>query len=581
MFQNLEMKPRVERNRLKECFVFFQALGYSPLAWFLAPLALWAGQFPVFKDVTTQSGIRFVCNGSPTAEKYLIETMVGGVAMFDYDGDGWPDLFFVNGAKLESPQPRDKVPDKSDPRFWNRLYHNNRDGTFTDVTEKAGLEGHHFGQGVAIGDYDNDGHPDIYVTNFGQNILYHNNGDGTFTDVTKKAGVQAGGWSSSAVFFDYDRDGWLDLLVVRYLVWDFDLNPYCGLRKEGFRAYCHPNQFKPATYILYHNNHDGTFTDVSKEAGFLNAPGNGLGCAVNDYDRDGWPDVFVANDAYPEQLFRNHGNGKFSDEALAAGVAYNDNGRTFSGMGVDFEDYDNDGWPDLFVDALANERYGLFHNRNGVFDYISDKAGVGGISMLHSGWGTKFADFDNDGWQDLFVAQGHVMDTVELTNPGLKYKERLLMMTNKKTRFEDVSAQCGEPFQQSFAARGAAFGDLYNNGNIDIAINILNAPAVVLRNGGGTGNHWLTVNTVGTVSNSDGIGAKVRIAGQSGLAQHGYVSTGGSYFSANDKRVHFGLGEDKVVKLLEIIWPSGIVQRLENVAADQILTVKEPSRARQ
>ena len=251
-------------------------------------------------------------------------------------------------------------------------------------------------------------------------------GHRSFTDVTKQAGLQAGGWSASAVFFDYDKDGWLDLLVVRYLEWNFDLNVYCGLPKPGFRAYCHPDQFKPTTHVLYHNNHNGTFTDVSKEAGLLDAPGKGLGCAVNDYDRDGWPDVLVANDAYPQQLFHNRGNGKFGDEALSAGVAYNDDGHTFSGMGVDFLDYDNDGWPDLFIDALANERYNLFHNRKGIFEYASEKAGVAAISIMHSGWGTKFVDFDNDGWKDLFVAQGHVMDTVELTNPGLRYKERLI-----------------------------------------------------------------------------------------------------------------------------------------------------------
>ena len=535
--------------------------------------------FPVFSDVTERSAVRFTCNGSPTREKYLIETMVGGVALFDYDGDGRMDLFFANGAKLETPQPPGKVPDKSDPRFWNRLFHNNGDGTFTDVTEQAGVQGHHYSMGVAIGDYDNDGHEDIYVTNFGQNILYHNNGDGTFTEVTQKAGVAASGWSASAVFFDFDKDGWLDLLVVRYLEWDFSLNIYCGLHEEGYRSYCHPNQFKAISHILYRNNHDGTFSDVSKQSGFLDSPGYGLGCQINDYNGDGWTDVFVANDAAPQQLYSNHGDGTFSDEGLAAGAAYNEDGRTFSGMGVDFQDYDNDGWPDIFIGALANERYALFHNRKGMFEFATASSGVGPITMLHSGWGLKIADFDNDGWRDLFVAQSHVMDNINTMSPGLNYKEPMLMMRNQKgVSFQDISAQCGEPFKRRQIARGVAFGDLDNDGYIDMAINILNGPAVVLRNEGGTGNHWLLVNTVGTVSNRDGIGAKIRIVGESGRVQHGFVSTGGSYFSANDKRVHFGLGADKILNVVEITWPSGIVQRLEKVPTNQILTVKEPEK---
>ncbi len=302
--------------------------------------------------------------------------MPGGVAMFDYDGDGRMDLYFVNGAKLDDSMLPGKPPDKTDPRFWNRLYHNNGDGTFTDVTEKAGVRGLGYGMGAAVGDYDNDGHADLYVTNFGRNILYHNNGDGTFTDVTEKAGVAGSGWSSSACFVDYDRDGWLDLIVTRYLDWDFDKNFWCGPREPGYRGYCHPGSFKKTTHLVFHNNGDGTFTDVSKECGIGTVPGYGLGIAFNDYDRDGWPDILIANDNVPEQLFHNLRNGKFGEVALREGLAYDEDGRTFSGMGVDFDDYDNDGWPDVVIGALANEKYALFKNRKGAFEYISGTSGL-------------------------------------------------------------------------------------------------------------------------------------------------------------------------------------------------------------
>ena len=536
-----------------------------------------AQRLPVYQDVTARSGINFQCNGSPTTQKYLIETMPAGVAMFDYDGDGLLDLYFVNGAKLDDPMRPDKAPDKTDPRFWNRLYHNNGDGTFSDVTEKAGVRGYGFGMGVAVGDYNNDGHADLYVTNFGHNILYRNNGDGTFTDVTETAGVAGGGWSSSACFVDYDRDGWLDLIVTRYMDWDFAKNLWCGPHEPGYRGYCHPESFKKATHLVYHNNGDGTFTNVSKECGIGAVPSYGLGIAFNDYDRDGWPDILIANDNVPEQLFHNLGNGKFAEVALQLGLAYDEDGRTFSGMGTDFNDYDNDGWPDVVVGALANEKYALFKNRKGSFEYASGQSGLARISALHSAWGLKLIDFDNDGWKDLFVAQGHVMDNIALSSPSLKYLEPMLLLRNNRGTFADVTAQCGEALSVPRAARGAAFGDLNNDGFPDVAVSCLNGPAVILRNSGGNGNHWLLVNTIGTASNRDGIGARIRVVGESGLEQHGIVSTAGSYQSANDKRVHFGLGQDKRAKLVEILWPSGIEQKLEGVPADQIITVKEPS----
>jgi hypothetical protein len=503
--------------------------------------------------------------------------MGGGVAIFDFDGDGWMDLFFVNGAKLQDPMPPGAAPDKRDPAYWNRLYRNNRDGTFTDVTEHSGLRGAGYSMGVAAGDYDNDGHVDLFVTGYGHNTLYHNNGDGTFTDVTAKAGVGGSGWSTSAGFVDYDRDGLLDLAVVRYLTWDFSMNIWCGDRSANLRAFCHPDVFRPATYLLYHNNGDGTFTDVSAKSGFGTKPGHGLGIAFNDSDGDGWPDIAVANDAVAQQLFRNGGNGTFHEEGLTAGIAFDDDGRTFSGMGIAFDDYDNDGSPDLLVTTLANQKYALFQNRHGVYDYVTGQSRLGDISLRHSGWGAGWLDYDNDGWKDLFVAQGHVMDNIEQTEPGLHYAEPPLLARNVGGRFTDVSASSGKPFHEAMAGRGSAIGDLNNDGFEDVVINCNEGNAKILMNGG-NGNHWLTVDTVGTVSNRDGLGVRVHIVSEGGAQQWGYVSRAGSYLSSNDKRVHFGLGTERKVRSLEIIWPSGTVQKITGVAADQIITVREPAR---
>jgi enediyne biosynthesis protein E4 len=536
-----------------------------------------APKLPTFANVAPRAGVHFVNQASHTSQKYLPESMVGGVAMLDYNRDGHLDLFFVNGAALADPMAAGQQPDKRDPRFWNRLYRNNGDGTFTDVTETAGVQGHSYGMGVAVGDYDNDGWPDLYVTNLGRNILYHNNGDGTFTDVTEKAGVAGAGWSAGAAFADYDRDGRLDLIVARYLEWDFSSNIWCGEHKPGYRAYCHPDQFKPINHLVYHNNGDGTFTDVSKKCGIGSVPGKGLGIAINDFDRDGWPDILIANDSFPQQLFRNNHDGTFTESALTLGLAYDDDGKTFAGMGNDFADYDNDGWPDVFINALANQRYALFRNEKGrSFDYVAGSSGVARITMLHSGWGARFVDYDNDGWKDLFVGQGHVMDNVALTEPSVKYREPLLLMRNRAGQFDNVSEQSGAPFRQPLAARGVAFGDLNNDGFVDIAINCNDGPALILMNQGGNGNHWLLVNTNGSTSNRDGVGARLRVVSESGLEQYGYVSTAGSYLSASDKRVHFGLGRDRMVRLLEIVWPSGTVQRLEKIPADQVVAVQEP-----
>ncbi len=525
-----------------------------------------------------KSGITFELHSSRTLQKYLIETMPGGVALLDYDQDGFEDLFFVNGAHLESPMPPGTEPGKSDPKYWNRLYHNNGNGTFTDVTRRAGLQGHSYGMGVAVGDYDNDGYPDLYVTNFGRNILYHNNGNGTFTDVTEKAGVAGGGWSSGALFIDYDKDGRLDLFVARYLDWDFSKNLPCGAPDRGEQAYCHPDIFKSVTYFLYHNNGDGTFTDVSVKSGIAAAPGKALGAALNDYDGDGWPDILVVNDSVAEQLFHNNRNGTFSEAGMQAGLAYDEDGHAFSGMGVAFEDYDNDGWPDVFIDDLANQKYALFRNIKGSFQYVSGPTGVARITLPHSGWGTNLVDYDNDGWKDLFVAQSHVMDNIQYFQPNVRYLEPLLLLRNVRGVFDDVSERSGEPFRTLQAARGAAFGDIDNDGQIDIVVNCLDARPMVLRNQG-TSNHWLTIQTVGTISNRDGIGARLHLVSGSGKSQFATVTTGGSYLSASDKRVHFGLGEERSVRSLEIEWPSGIVQRMNAPPIDRILTVREPREA--
>jgi len=526
-----------------------------------------------FAEIARAAGIDFRHNASRTHQKYLPEAMGAGVAMFDFDSDGYLDLFFVNGAALRDPMPANGVPDKSDPRFWNRLYRNNHNGTFTDVTETAGLRGTGYGMGAATGDFNNDGHPDLYVTSLGGNTLYRNNGDGTFTDVTAQAGVAGSGWCVSACFVDYDRDGLLDLVVTRYLDWSFDRNIYCGEHKPGYRSYCHPNEYGPVTHLIYHNNGDGTFTDVSRESGFAAAPGKGLGITFNDFDGDGWPDIAIANDSFPEQLFRNNRDGSFTEVAAELGLAFDEDGKTYAGMGIDFADYNNDGMPDLFIDALATQRYALYRNGKGhSFDYVSGLTGVGAATLNHSGWGAKFVDYDNDGLRDLVVAQGHVMDNIELTNPAQRYRESLLLLANRGAKFEWIESA----FPGIYAARGAAFGDFDNDGYIDIAVNCNDGAALLFRNGGvAPGRHWLIVNTVGTKSNRDGIGARIRLVTESGVEMFGFVSTAGSYASASDKRVHFGLGNDSLVRLMEIDWPSGIQQQIRDIRADRIVTVRE------
>ena len=530
---------------------------------------------PEFVDVTDATGIEFRNASSATSQKYLMEAMVGGVATLDFDQDGLLDLYFVNGAELADPMPGGRLPDKSDPRYWNRLYRNEGEWRFSDVTQAAGVQGEHYGQGVAAADYDNDGFPDLFLANYGRNTLFRNRGDGTFEDVTDFAGVRGGGWSAAAGFMDYDRDGNLDLFVTRYVQWSFEGNPWCGERKPGYRSYCHPKQFKPISHLAYRNNGDGTFTESSDSTGFGAVPGKGLGIAFNDFDRDGWIDVLVANDSFPQQLFRNAEGTKFEEVALLSGLAYDENGRTFAGMGADFADYSNDGLPDVFINALAHQGYALFRNEGPLFEYVSGQTGVSEISTQHSGWGAKFVDYDNDGRRDIFVAQGHVMDNIELTQPDLQYEEPLALMRNTGDGFVDVSSSSGDPFQVDRAARGAAFADLDNDGFVDVAINCRDGRAVILRNTGNE-NGWLSVDLEGRQSNRDGIGALVRVMSEAGAEQHGIVSRAGSYLSSGDGRLHFGLGSASAVQQVSVTWPSGTVQSLEQVPANQILKIAEP-----
>jgi len=530
-------------------------------------LAATAMVAPVF-DVNLPHGIDFTLQNSPTPQKYLIETMPGGVALLDYNNDGLLDIFLVNGGRINSPMQMPENFDRQNPRYWNRLYRQNKDGSFSDVTQQAGLANAgdgNYGMGVAVGDYDNDGYPDLFVTNYGKNILYHNNGDGTFTDVTAKAGVAGGGWSVSAGFFDYDNDGKLDLFVTRYMDWDTKHSKDCG---GNYHTYCPPQEFPATTNFLYHNNGDGTFTDVSQRSGIAAKKGRALGVAFADYDEDGFTDIFVANDGMQQYLFHNNGNGTFTELGLEAGAALSEDGRRLSGMGVVFQDYDNDGRPDVIVTELPREIYGVYHNDGGgSFSYRSLETGLGVLSSGSSGWGVGLEDFDNDGWKDLFVAQGHVLDNVEHIDPSLHYLELPLVAINHNGRFERVDSGSTTPV----AGRGAAFGDLNNDGWEDVVMTYLGGHLQVFLNHGGK-LHWLVILLRGTRSNRDGFGARVKVNGQTRFA-----TSAGSYASASDKRLHFGLGAAESAKV-EVAWPSGIHQTLNDVHADQFLEVREPEK---
>jgi len=525
-----------------------------------------------FENVIQSSKIKFTLKNSVSPQRYTFETMVGGLALLDYNNDGLLDIFFTNGAAIPSLE-------KGDPTHWNRLFRNNGDGTFTDVTEKAGLGGLGYSMGVAAGDYDNDGFVDLYVTGLNRNQLFHNNGDGTFTDVTGKAGV-AGfvpklgkAWSVAAGWFDYNNDGLLDLFVVNYLNYSIGTAKVCV--QEGHPAYCSPVDFLGTPNILYRNNGDGTFTDVSEQSHISQYVGKGMGLAFADYDNDGFSDIFVSNDTFENYLLHNQGDGTFKNVALAAGVAYNAFGNAIAGMGADFGDIDNDGKPDIFEAAMFGEGFPLYRNLgNGQFQDVTAPSGLAALTSRSTAWGVGVFDFDNDGNKDLFTANADILDnSMILAHRPFPLPDRIFR--NKGgLAFEDLSAKAGPSFQVPAPHRGAAFGDLNNDGKVDVVVSVLNGPPEVWMNRSQGQNHWILLKLVGTKSNRDGLGTKIKITTSLGT-QYNQSSTAGSYNSSNDKRVHFGLGSAALIDSIELTWPSGTRQELKNVKADQILTVTE------
>ena len=524
----------------------------------------------IFLDVASAAGIRFQHDNAATSEKFLIETMGAGCGWIDYDQNGLFDLYLVNSAATKAYTPN------KPPR--SALYRNNGDGTFTDVTAQAGVgaEGL-FGMGVAVGDYDNDGFPDLLVLGYGRCILYHNNGDGTFTDVSKKAGVEnLGRWASSAAWFDYDNDGHLDLVIANYVDWTPESNHYCGDKGPGMRSYCHPGVYHGQAPTLYRNNGDGTFTDVSQASGVGLKPGNGLGVVTFDYDNDGWQDIFIANDNMPNFLFHNNRDGTFTETAYLAGVAVSGDGHSEAGMGVDAADTTGSGRMDLIVTHLDQQLARLYRNLGTLgFEDATFRSKLSYATFKLSGFGTCFLDYDNDGRRDLFIANGHVLDNVARYRPDVAYAEPKLMLRNTGGgMLENVSDRLGQDLMRRRVSRGVAAGDFDNDGDVDLLVSNNGGVPQLLRNDGGNTNHWLEILLIGTKSNRDGVGARVKlIAGD--LVQYDQRKGGASYQSAPDPRLHFGLGRQTTVDTLEIKWPSGMVTRLLDLPANQIIAVEE------
>ena len=544
-----------------------------------APASPAAAQAPAFDpirfELVKDTGIGFVTDSSRSSHRHQPETMVAGAVLFDYDNDGRLDLFLTNGAKMTEL-------DKSEPRFWNRLYRNLGSWKFEDVTEKAGLKGTGYDLGATSADYDNDGFPDLFVAGLRRNTLYHNRGNGSFEDVSDKAGFnkpdpQYGTlWSVAAAFFDYDNDGKLDLFVSNYCVWDAKTEPLCGPR--GMNDYCHPNNYKGLPNSLFHNNGDGTFTDVSAKSGIRKLIGKGMGIGLADYDGDGFLDLFVANDTEPNFLFHNLKNGTFEEIGFMAGVAYPEAGKALSGMGADARDIDDDGRPDIFHTALSSETMPVFRNLgNNSFLELTARAGVSSLSLSRAGWANAIADFNNDGRKDLFVAGGDVMDpTGEFKD---KVRQTNLVLANLGGfRFADATSGAGPEFSTKRAThRGGSFGDLDGDGLLDAIVTALDEGVEVWRNTSPTPNRWLQLKLIGTKSSRDAVGASLTATSASGV-RHNHVSNAVGYSGASDMRVHFGLGKDETVAKLEIRWPSGVVQALENVATNQLLEIKEPEK---
>ena len=542
----------------------------APFASAQTPQASKPASDVTFRDITPQAGIHFVHNNAAYGKKYLPETMGPGVAFIDYDNDGWPDIFLVNGTSW---------PGQSSKRSTPKLYHNNHNGTFTDVTHKAGLDIELFGMGVAVGDYDNDGFEDIFITALGQSRLFHNNGNGTFTDVTQKAGLAGPQeFSTSAAWVDYDKDGKLDLVVGNYVQWSIAGDLYCTLDGKG-KSYCTPESYKGASIRLWHNRGDGTFEDVTQRAGVGDPTSKTLGVAILDYDNDGWPDILLSNDTQPNKLYRNNGNGTFTEKAVVAGVAFSEDGVARAGMGVDAADYDHSGAPSILITNFANQMVSLYHNEGrGLFVDEAPRSDVGRDSLLTLGFGCFFFDYDLDGWPDIFIANGHIDSDIERVQPNVKYAMPPHLFRNLgRGNFQEVTKSLGKSFSTPRVGRGAAYGDIDNTGRLDLLLSTNGGPAYLFLNevtGGAAANKSLRVKLVGTKSNRDGIGAIVKLT-SNGVTQSQMLRSGSSYLSASELVLTFGLGQSDKVDSLEVRWPSGQTDKLSNVTAGQTITVTE------